>query len=169
MLVRAATEADADAVRRIAERSWESDCPEVVTRESVDEAVNDWYAPAELADELARDRTLVRVAERGGEVAGFAHATWTDDGEGYILRLYVDPDHRRENVGAELLRRVCDDLRDRGVEEVNAMVLADNDPGNEFYDRNGFDRVDEAETTIGEASFPEHRYVLADVDQLRAG
>lgn len=160
MTIRRATRDDVDAVRRIAERSWRTDYPEILTRETAEEGVAEWYAPDRIAAELDDDRTLVLVAEREGTVVGFAHAAWNDDGEGYVLRTYVDPDRRREGAGRELLEAACDALRERGVERINATVLAENDPGNAFYRGFGFEYVDERETTIGDGSYRENRYVL---------
>jgi len=40
------------------------------------------------------------------------------------------------------------------------MVLAENDPGNSFYQRLGFERVGQGETVIGEETFSENRYEL---------
>jgi ribosomal protein S18 acetylase RimI-like enzyme len=161
MPVRTATDDDVGAIREVAKRSWTTDYPDILTRETAEETVDDWYAPERLAAELRDSRTLVLVAEREDAVAGFAHATWTTtDREGYILRLYVDPDHRREGVGRELLDAARDELAAVGVERINAMVLSANHPGRRFYEHFGFDHVDEQSTTIGGETYPESRYVL---------
>ena len=161
MTVRPATDGDLEGIRAVAERSWTTDYPDILTRETAEEAVDDWYAPDQLATEFKNSRTLVFVADREGSVVGFAHATWSDaDREGYILRLYVDPDRRRAGLGRELLDRTTAELADLGVRRVNAMVLSANDPGREFYERFGFEHVDEQPTTIGGERHPESRYVL---------
>lgn len=161
MNIRPATDDDTDAIRRVAERSWQLDYPDILTRETAEEAVNDWYTPEQIAAELAENQTLILVAEREGAVVGFAHATWNEaEREGYILRIYVHPEHRREDIGRELLERTCTALAERDCERINAMVLVENDPGNAFYERFGFEHVDERETTIGGESHPENRYVL---------
>lgn len=163
MAIRPATETDVDAVRRVAERSWKTDYADILTRETAEEAVNDWYEPETLAAELAFERTLLLVAERDDEVVGFSHATWSEDGnEGYILRLYTDPDHRREGIGRDLLAGTCTELADRGVQRVNAMVLSANNPGWAFYERFGFEYVEEHATTIGDTTYDERRYVHDD-------
>ncbi|KTG29421.1 GNAT family N-acetyltransferase [Haloferax profundi] len=161
MTIRVATEEDIDAIRHVAKASWETDYPEILTRETIEEGFNDWYAHEQIADALVPARSLLLVAERDDAVVGFAHATWSsDEGEGYILRLYVHPDYRRQNVGHELLNRTRVELAEAGVDRINAMVLAENDPGNNFYDQFGFEYVDESQTTIGGDSYRENRYVL---------
>jgi ribosomal protein S18 acetylase RimI-like enzyme len=159
MTSRTATADDVEAIRRVAERSWEANYP--VTRDTAQEAVNDWYAPERLEEELVDGRTVLLVAERDGDVVGFAHATWNEEeSEGYILRLYVHPDHRNEGVGRDLLERAQAELSDHDIDRVNAMVLAENDPGKAFYERFGFEQIDESETVVGGESHREHRYVL---------
>lgn len=160
MEIRTATDHDIEAIREVAKGSWTTDYPSILTRETAEEAVNDWYAAERLASELRDSRTLVLVADDGG-IVGFTHATWNViDREGYILRLYVDPDHRRGGVGRALLDRTTTELADAGVETVSAMVLSANEPGRRFYEQFGFEHVDEQQTTIGGRSYPESRYVL---------
>ena len=159
MTVRTATADDVADIARVAERSWTVDYPDILTRETAEAAVNEWYDADRIAEELAAERTLLLVAEADGLVVGFAHATW-NDAEGYILRTYVHPDHRGEGFGRGLLTETRDVLDSKGVERINAMVLADNDPGNAFYERFGFERVDQSETEVGGESYRENRYVL---------
>jgi hypothetical protein len=45
MSVRQATGDDVEAVQQLAERSWTTDYPEILTRESAEEAVTVCYAP----------------------------------------------------------------------------------------------------------------------------
>ncbi len=158
MTVRPAGPDDIDAVRRVAERSWATDYPDILSRETAEAAAEEWYDADSLAEELDAERTLLSVAENEA-VVGFVHATWNDD-EGYILRLYVHPDRRGEGFGRELLTETRAALADRGVDRLNAMVLAANDSGNEFYERFGFERADESETVIDGDRYRENRYVL---------
>lgn len=161
MRIRTATEDDINAIHHVADQSWETDYPDILTRETAKEAVHEWYAPEQFAKELRQTRTLLLVAESGETVVGFAHATWSNDqAEGYILRLYVHPEHRQAGIGRELLERTCTELFEQGVDRISAMVLAENDLGNAFYQRFGFKHVDEHETTISGDSYQENRYIL---------
>jgi ribosomal protein S18 acetylase RimI-like enzyme len=101
------------------------------------------------------------IAEWERTVVGFAHATWsTETGDGYILRLYVHPDYRRDGVGRALLDQTCQTLASHDIERINAMVLSANNPGVVFYEGFGFEFVDEHETQVGDETVPESRYVL---------
>lgn len=159
MPVRPATADDVDAIARVAERSWAVDYPDILTRETAEAAADEWYDADRIAAELDADRTSLLVATAEESVVGFAHATWDDD-RGYILRIYVHPDRRGETFGRELLEATRETLESKGVERVNAMVLAANEPGNAFYERFGFEQVDDSETRIGDEHYRENRYAL---------
>lgn len=159
MEVREATPDDAEAVNDVARRSWEHDYPAILSRETIAETVEDWYDPERIAADAASDDALVMVAEEDG-IVGFSHAVRRDPRGGTILRLYVDPGYRGEGRGTTLLEQTCGALFDRGIERVEAMVLAENDPGNEFYREFGFERVDRNETVIGGESYDENVYTL---------
>lgn len=172
MSIREASADDVAAVREVARAAWAADYPEILTRETAERGVEEWYESDHVAGKLAGSRTRLFVArtdedERGdgdgdgdGHIVGFAHAELGRDDEGYLLRLYVHPDYRRRGFGRRLLERVRDDLFEHGAERIDAMVLAANEPGNEFYRGFGFERVAEGETTIGGESYPEHTYAL---------
>jgi ribosomal protein S18 acetylase RimI-like enzyme len=162
MSVRAATPDDVTAISKVATAAWETDYP-LLTNETVEDGVGDWYAPEQIKSELVEPQTHLLVFEREGRVVGFAHSTWHEtDREGYILRLYVHPDHRQEGIGRTLLERTCEDLFEHDIDRINAMVLSANEPGAEFYERFGFEFADENETEIGGERYPESRYVIDD-------
>ena len=80
------------------------------------------------------DGLVVAVAD--GQVVGFAHASFgpnaagdqLDTGVGVLCALGVLPNHRRQGIGGELLRRSEDYLRRRGALEVLAGPLAPRNP-----------------------------------------
>jgi ribosomal protein S18 acetylase RimI-like enzyme len=166
MTVREASADDVAAIREVARAAWEADYPEILSRETAERGVEEWYDSGQIAGDVAGSRTRLFVAraddEEGGEgeVVGFAHAELGRDDEGYVLRLYVHPDHRNRGFGRQLLERTREDLFEHGAERINAMVLAANEPGNAFYRSFGFEKVAEGETTIGGESYRENTYVL---------
>ncbi len=162
MRIRAATADDVEVIRQVARRSWETDYPDILSRETVEAGVRDWYALDSLATALARDRTSLLVAEPDSSVVGFVHAVrQAATGVGFVLRLYVDPDHRREGVGAALLDTVTEVLGGDGLDRVDAAVLSANELGRTFYESFGFELAEETETRIGGESYPECRYSLS--------
>ncbi|MFB6206794.1 MAG: N-acetyltransferase family protein [Haloglomus sp.] len=157
MNTRQAKAGDVPAIRRVAERSWETDYPDILNRENIDETVHEWYGEEEIQSELKNEDAIIAVAEEDGEVVGFAHGIWARR-TGHILRVYVDPDHRGQGIGRELLATVRDSLLTRGSDRIQAMVLAENEAGNQFYQDAGFEKVDEGETTIGGETYTENVY-----------
>jgi len=150
---------DLEAIRTVAEASWEHDYPDILSRETVEEGFDDWYGREQLAEEIADPKTHLFIAEVDSEIAGFAHA-FVDGKEGDLLRLYIHPDHRRKGIGRELFESVCDKLLEYDIERIRAMVLAENELGNEFYRDLGFEKVSQGETIIGEEQFEENAYEL---------
>ncbi|WP_440990008.1 GNAT family N-acetyltransferase [Haloarchaeobius baliensis] len=165
MNFRHATTEDVPEIIGVAERSWEHDYPGILTRETAREAVAEWYDTDRLElDAVAADTALVVAIDedadedRAGPVVGFLHGV-VDDDTGTLLRVYVDPEQRGEGMGRALVEYAIDDFDTRGVERVEAMVLAANEPGNEFYESLGFELVQRATTTIGGEPHDENIYL----------
>lgn len=155
---REAERGDIEGVHGVARRSWETDYPAILSRETIVETVEEWYSPERLAFDIESDDAHVIVADEDG-VVGFAHAM-VESEVGTLLRLYVDPDHRASGVGTGLLDTTCETLTEEGCERIEAMVLEANDPGNTFYRTYGFSPERENETTIGEETHDEVVYSL---------
>jgi GNAT superfamily N-acetyltransferase len=80
----------------------------------------------------------------------FLHRFWVE-----ILALYTIPSERGTGVAALLLERGRAWARDRGHERVQLYVTRSNDPARQFYQRHGFQPVQEIwrlEDPAGEAS-----------------
>jgi ribosomal protein S18 acetylase RimI-like enzyme len=80
---------------------------------------------------------LFFVAAREGEVVGTVMAGY-DGHRGWIYRVAVDPRHRREGVGAAMVRLAEEELRKRGAPKVNLQILKDNSAVVGFYERLGY-------------------------------
>lgn len=173
MNVRPATVDDADSIRTVARNSWEHDYPDIVSRETIAETVDEWYDPEDVREAIRDPLALVLVAlepdrqpraESGsrtdGRVVGFSQGVLgTEEWTGSILRLYVSPAVRRRGIGSELLERTVDALSAEGADRIQAMVLTANEQGNEFYRSAGFERVDAGRTRIGGEYHEENVYV----------
>jgi len=92
---------------------------------------------------LAEGRT--HVAEQDGTVVGFA--TWAEaDGTVDLEDLFVDPDYRRRGIASELVRRIAEVLRARGVQRLEVTA---NPHAMEFYRSAGFTDCGTADTEFG--------------------
>lgn len=163
MAIRRARGTDVEAIRRVAERSWEHDYPTILTRETITDGVEEWYGAESIRADLGNPRSVILVAVRDGhgekrdeeaQVVGFVQSHRADEG-GTVLRLYVDPNHRREGVATALFDAVTEQLEGDGAETIRAMALAENDQGCAFYRSLGLNRVETDTTTIGGQRFDE--------------
>ena len=163
--VREAIDADARGIRRVARRSMAASYGDLFDGATVGDAVEDWYGDGTYAELLADPDTLVLVAERGDSVVAFAQAHLVDAPSGTtgeVHWLHVDPDHRNGGVGRTLFDRTRDVLDERGVDRVEALVLADYEPGNAFYRAQGLERVDSRTAQVGGESLEENVYAPGD-------
>lgn len=165
MTIREATSEDIDGIRDVAKASWDTDYPDILSRESIDEGFDEWYAPEQVRDSLAWADTLLLVAEDDDEIVGFAHAVWEGQGSeatkyGDILRLYVHPDYRTDGLGRQLFEAIRDELAELNVTTLRAMVLENNELGNAFYDGFGFELDDTQDVQIGGETYRENTYTL---------
>jgi phosphinothricin acetyltransferase len=88
----------------------------------------------------------VIVAERGGQVAGFAAMQPYSERGAYrhtgAVAIYVDSRHRRQGIGrallAELLRRSREETR---LHTALALICAENEPSIRLHEAFGFEEV----------------------------
>ncbi|MEY4564960.1 MAG: hypothetical protein RLZZ618_4237 [Pseudomonadota bacterium] len=97
-----------------------------------------------LADELLRVNPIARaiVATAGDKVVGMATyfqtfssflvkpGLWLDD-------LFVEEAYRMQGVGRQLLSWLCREAAAKGCARIDWIVAADNDNGQDFYNRMG--------------------------------
>lgn len=108
---------------------------------------------ADMAAWRARADTVVLVAERpeGRGLAGFAEVGTRPYADGcvtspvaYLEGWYVDPDVRRQGVGAALVRAAEAWARERGYQEFASDALLDNLTSQRAHEALGFVEVERA-------------------------
>jgi ribosomal protein S18 acetylase RimI-like enzyme len=55
-----------------------------------------------------------------------------------MARLAVDPNYRREHIAQRLVKRAEASLRKRGAQRIGALVFADNESGQRFWQAAGY-------------------------------
>ncbi|MFW5919287.1 MAG: N-acetyltransferase family protein [Halanaeroarchaeum sp.] len=148
MNVRRAGGGDVEGIRRVAQRSWETDYPDILTRETITDGVEEWYSTESVRADLGNPQSKLLVAEMDDEIVGFVQGHHTDE-IGTILRVYVDPDHRRSGVGSALFEAASEALREAGADRIRAMALAKNERGCAFYRSQNMEQIATGTTTIG--------------------
>ena len=154
MEYRPATDEDIDGIRRVAEASWETDYPDVLSRETIREGVDQWYSQAVISMELQSPRTELLVAADEGEIVGFVHGHWAGNA-GIILRLYVHPEQRGRGIGTALFETVVSAFRDHDVDQLRAMALSENQTATAFFEDQGMVKVGTETTAIAGDQYEE--------------
>lgn len=98
-----------------------------------------------LASQMDRSDKVVLVAERDGSVVGYAYAGIEGNDymvlrgpAGEIYDLVVDPDHRRQGVGSNLLEAVLEALAKLGAPRAVLFTAAGNDSARTLFEQSGF-------------------------------
>ena len=160
--VRPATAADAPAMGRVHVRAWQA-----AYRGQMPDGYLDRLRPEDRAaywDGVLRREHLpgvILVAERDGEVVGFAAAGPSPDpeGAGELFAIDLDPDHWGSGAGRALLEAAQAELERMGFAESVLWVLPGNARARRFYERAGWaaDGTQKANEAFG-VSFDEVRY-----------
>ncbi|WP_394689082.1 GNAT family N-acetyltransferase [Hoeflea sp.] len=95
----------------------------------------------------------VRIAEIDGHLAGLClyfptFSTLTGTPGFYVQDLYVNPDYRNRGIGEKLLAVLVTEAANLGCDHLKLSVHRNNQGAERFYDRLGFDRVEDEQTRI---------------------
>ena len=96
---------------------------------------------AEIAKKVARDPDLFLVAEADGRVIGSVIGGF-DGRRGLIYHLAVAASFREQGLGSRLMDEVEARLRAKGCLKCYLMVLPNNIPLEEYYQRRGWKLMD---------------------------
>lgn len=156
MEVRGLEPGDETALREIARRSLARSYEGIMPQRVTEEAVDRWYGDDAMAAYRSGVDMLFRVAVGEEGPIGFAQSHVLEEiNKGRILWIHVDPDHRGAGVGSTLLGDSMQQLHDRGIDAVTAVVLADHDAGIAFYEDHEFEPLAERTVTIGGEEYRE--------------
>jgi ribosomal protein S18 acetylase RimI-like enzyme len=160
--VRPATVADAPAMGRLVVRAWRAAYRGHMPDDYLDGLrAEDRAAYWDGALRREGRRGVALVAERDGEVVGFAALGPSPDpeGAGELYAINVDPDHWGTGAGRALLEAAQAELDRMGFAELVLWVLPGNARARRFYERAGwaFDGTERTADVLG-VTVPEVRY-----------
>ena len=135
--LRRLTEADVDAVARLARVVWQATYPPLISQAQIDHMLADRYAPDRIRAQLADPRHAWWVAQGDGAPLGFCHAYLEAPGC-KLDKLYVHPDHQRRGIGAALLREAEAWARAREAKRLWLQVNRGNAQAIRAYEKYGF-------------------------------
>jgi len=77
--------------------------------------------------------------------------------DGELVSIYLLPEHQRQGIGRELVRRMVRTLHERGFERVLVRVLSAN-PSRHFYERLGAYSIGVTQVAVGDQELEESLY-----------
>ncbi|AND15780.1 ribosomal-protein-alanine N-acetyltransferase [Rathayibacter tritici] len=106
------------------------------------EFTGDAWSRGMMAEEIRSRHTRYLVAERDGEVVGYAGLLCPVGAhEGDVQTIAVIASVRRTGLGRRLLRALLDAARERGAREVFLEVRADNPAAQTLYRSEAFEEI----------------------------
>ncbi len=101
-----------------------------------------------LQSQMERDDRFVLVAERDGDVVGYAFGGMEGSDymalrgpAGALYDLVVAPDHRRQGIGMKLMNAALAALTKLGAPRVVLFTAEKNAPAQRLFERSGFRRT----------------------------
>jgi len=150
--IRAATAEDARAIAHVHVESWRTTYAGIVPDAYL--AGLDETLRVKLWQEWLGGETVVLVAERKGELVGFAHAGKIrepiESADAELYSLYLLRDSQGRGIGRGLLRVLAAVLQQQGFTSLGLWVLERN-RARGFYESCGFSVEGEEQTRFGPA------------------
>ncbi len=100
-----------------------------------------------ISESIAASRTLILSVTKGPKIIGFLRAEirerhfYEPAKEGHITDMYVLPEHRRKQIGHEILEQGTLELVKMGAQIITADLPSRNEIGVHFYTKRGFRRL----------------------------
>lgn len=94
-----------------------------------------------IATQLASGVQTILGLELDGQLVGAVVATH-DSRKGWINRLAIDPDFRRQGYGLKLLGAAEETLRAQGMRVIAALVESDNPSSLALFEKAGYTEID---------------------------
>ena len=105
-----------------------------------EECFGSGYARNTFEKELENKIAVYVVAERHGEVLGYA-GLWNICGSADIMNVGVLKECRRQGIGAELLKYIEEYCTNEEIFEINLEVRVSNIPARSLYRKLGYEEI----------------------------
>ncbi len=147
----AATSADIQLIRDLAERIWFACYPGIISPAQIRYMIDWMYAPQKLATEIARG-VQYRIARVDGIPSGYLAWEVEDRPDGktaHLNKVYLLPERHGFGLGQRLLSRFLEEARSSDAQWAELRVNRANLPAQKAYLRAGFENKDSVVTDIG--------------------
>ncbi|HAM71027.1 MAG TPA: N-acetyltransferase [Verrucomicrobiales bacterium] len=160
LIVQEAAPEDIPTLRGLAEKTWWSHYPGILSHDQIVYMLRRMYDPARLREEMETGLSTYFLARLGTLPVGFAAVGPTPLPEEFKLhKLYVHPGAQRRGIGRQLLHVVESMARAEGARRLILCVNRGNAGALAAYARYGFIRREEVNVDIG-GGFRMEDYVM---------
>ena len=147
--IREATVEDVSGVQQVARAGWAAAYDDILRTETIERAMEEWYATESVSGQIEREDVGYFVAEDGSDVVGYVTGGPGESADTAVLgAIYVDPDRWGDSIGSRLLERFESFCREEGYEAVSFEVLVGNEVGASFYRKHGYSADERRESDL---------------------
>lgn len=147
--IREATSDDVAAIQRLAERGWNTTYDNILSQETIDSAMSEWYDADTIRGFITREDVAYFVAERNDNIVGYVSGGPSrEEGVANLGAIYVNPDYWNEGIGTALLREFEEFCRRQGYKSIQFQVLCENEVGESFYRKHGYEITESRDTEL---------------------
>ncbi len=107
-----------------------------------------------LSKRLGSSNTRMVVAEKGGEILGFASLRRKGDGTAELSGIVVLESAAGRGLGTKLVRKACQTAMKLGFERLTVKTEAFNQRAIGFFKKNGFTESNKASEKVGRVNVP---------------
>lgn len=145
--IRKAELTDIPQMRAVGSASWRVAYTGIFPDEFIENALEQWWSEASFQRGIPDAALCNLVAEQDGQIIGTLMGTVDprEEGQVYLFRLYIHPDHFGQGIGKQLWHTYLQHLAP-GVKRVDLEVERQNDRAIQFYLRLGFQETGLNET-----------------------
>lgn len=144
IIVRHAQPGDAEEIHEIALESWKYTYRYILSEETIEEVIDDWYSVEDLKEQA--EHPIFYVAETREDLVGFVHASVEED-TATLHRIYLKPELQGKGIGSALYERAEKDI-EKEADVIELEVLAENRKGRKFYEKQGYEVVKEEDIEL---------------------
>lgn len=160
MELRESNPGDATRIREVVESSMTSSFK--LSPQQIERIVESEFSDERLSDAIEENDAVVLVSETeadGGSntVVGFFWGSLENE-RGDVRWLFVDPEHRGQDIGSRLFETGVERLREDGANELRAYALQAGMDGHQFFEQFGFEQTDERRVDLGDETLAQYVY-----------
>lgn len=108
-----------------------------MSRLHIEYGLNWRWTPARVRHHIKDKDTMVLIASRDDEIAGFAIMRFGDD-QAHLFLLAVQPEFRRTGIGRSMMAWLEKSCRTAGIQEIRLEVRSSNRAALRFYRSLGY-------------------------------